>query len=210
MPFIEFCLQTQYYVPIACPTGENMPTQRTEEKGSVPTVTELPVLPEYAENALKLLLQQPKQIGLITSKELPPGGYPAYIFQEDGQYRIVRRNVYYGRDPSDYPLGAEKIERETCQIPVLTIYKALSKIPDWGHVTIQGTALYRYESRQWGPEGYTPNKDTTEEDKMTFVIALSTIKKHQSVILSVYRGAPLEDDGNLYARIWRESEKSKL
>jgi hypothetical protein len=197
-------------VPTAHPTEGNMATQRTEEKGSVPTVTELPVLPEYAKNALILLLQQPKQIGLITSAELPPGGYPAYILQEDGQYRIVRRNVYYGRNPSDYPLGTEKIERETCQIPVLTIYKAFSQIPEWGHVDIEGTALYRYESRQWGPEGYIPNKDTTEEDKMTLVIALAFTSEHQSVILSVYRGAPLEDDGNLYARIWRDSKKPKL
>jgi hypothetical protein len=198
-------------VSTAHPTGGNMATQQPENKPSIFQQTvELPVLPEHGKKALKLLLQQPKQIGLITSAELPPGGYPAYILQEDGQYRIVRRNVYYGHDPSDYPLGAEKIERETCQIPVLTMYEALSQIPEWGHVVIEGTALYRYESRQWGPEGYTPNKDTTEEDKMTLVIALSFTSEHQSVILSVYRGAPLEDDGNLYARIWRESKTSKM
>ena len=77
---------------------------------------ESPVLPEVGRTALKLLLQQPGQTGLIRGENLPPGGYPAHILHKNDSMTIVRRNTYYERDPFEYPMGTDQTIRETCQI----------------------------------------------------------------------------------------------
>jgi len=176
---------------------------------------ELPVLPEYGERTLKMLLQLPEEIGQIESTNLPADGYPVHILPDASGYLIVRKNIFYPRDSMDYPIAPNVTERESCLIPAVLLYEGLMKIQPGQTVTVQGKASYRDSEHKQGPIDYDYlNGDSSHEGEEAVTLIFSLSNDTHTATLTVGRGEYKDGEIDPYVRIERTNvvrrTKSKL